>query len=217
MTADLDPERRLALAYVPRDRRPALAALWRLDVTLGSVLATGSDPMISRIRLAWWREALERLDRERPPAEPMLETVARDLIPAGIGGAELAAMEEGWAALTEPVLERHDLDTYAEKRGGLLFRHSAWLLGEGRAAIGEAGERWALVDLARRSGAAEDARAAIEAANGRSGEPAQWPRRLRPIGMLASLADRDIARGHPEPQGSPARIWRMLRHRLTGR
>ena len=66
-----------------RRARPRVEALWRLDVTLGAVLATGREPMVSRIRLAWWREALERLDREPPPAEPVLQALAAHVLPAG--------------------------------------------------------------------------------------------------------------------------------------
>jgi hypothetical protein len=36
----LDPDRTLALAYVPAARRPAVEALWRLDAALASVLST---------------------------------------------------------------------------------------------------------------------------------------------------------------------------------
>jgi phytoene synthase len=217
VTAELDPERALALAYVPPAVRPALDALWRLDVTLGSVLATGSEPMISRIRLAWWREALERIDRDKPPAEPMLEAVARDLLPAGVRGEELGEMEAGWVVLTDASLSPEDLSAYAEARGSRLFRLSARLLGEDLAGVGEAGARWALVDLARRSGRDDEVRSAIAAASAQGRGRESWPRRLRPLGMLAVLAERDIARGRPEAQGSPGRIWRMLRHRLTGR
>src|ERR1700760_3804181 len=76
MTPDLDPDRRLALAYAPARARPALEALWRLDVTLGAVVARAREKMVARIRLAWWREALERLDAAPPPAEPLLEALA---------------------------------------------------------------------------------------------------------------------------------------------
>jgi phytoene synthase len=217
MAMDLDPERRLALVYVPRARRGALEALWRLDVTLGAVLATGSEPMISQIRLAWWREALEKLDRERPPAEPVLEALARKVIPAGVAGAELAAMEEGWTALIAPgALRQEELRHYAQARGGRLFALSARLLGAEAPAVEAAGESWALIDLARRSGDAAEARAAVAAAG--SWQTAErWPPALRPLGMLAALARRDAARGLPlEPQGSPVRMLRMLRHRLTG-
>ncbi len=62
---NLDPDRTLALSYVPAKARPALEALWRLDATLGAVLSTGREPLISQIKLAWWRDSLEKLDRER--------------------------------------------------------------------------------------------------------------------------------------------------------
>ena len=106
--------------------------------------------MVSRIRLAWWREALERLDHAPPPAEPVLQALAAHVLPL-VSGAELAAMEEGWAALLdEGLLDSESLDRHAACRGGLLFRYSARLLGEAEAAE-PAGERWALVDLARHS------------------------------------------------------------------
>ena len=62
-----------------------------------------------------------------------------------------------------------------------------------------------------------EARAALAAAS-RHVEHSQWPRPLRPLGMLAALARRDLARGpdRRERPGAPARMIRMLRHRLTG-
>lgn len=218
MTPDLDPERRLALAYVAPARRPAIAALWGLDVALGKVLATGTDPTISRIRLAWWRESLEKLDVAPPPAEPVLQAVARQVLQAGVTGAELAEMEQGWATLAGPgPLTEDDLADYARERGGLLFAYSARLLGEPAIEVRSAGEGWALVDLARRSGDPAEARSALAAAHGTP--LGDWPRALRPLGMLAVLARRDVGRGAEqfERQGSPGRMLRMLRHRLTGR
>ncbi|HEX8534003.1 MAG TPA: hypothetical protein VF662_07535, partial [Allosphingosinicella sp.] len=58
----LDADRALVLTYVPAARRAAVGALWRLDVALGAVLAGGREPMISRIKLAWWRDSLVKLD-----------------------------------------------------------------------------------------------------------------------------------------------------------
>src|SRR5687768_12527122 len=111
---DLDPDRILALSYVPAKRRAAVGTLWRLDSALGAALAGGREPMISRIKLAWWREALEKLDREPAPAEPLLQAVAEQLLPAGVGGAELALMEEGWAILASPeALTPDELTAYA--------------------------------------------------------------------------------------------------------
>lgn len=215
----LDPDRTLALAYVPAARRPAVEALWRLDAALASVLATGREPLISRIRLAWWREALEKLDRERAPDEPVLKALARLVLPAGVTGAELSAMEAGWEVLliSEP-LSAADLRLYASARGGLLFRYTAHLLGERLpdADIEAGGGAWALADLARNSADATDAEGAITAA--RLVRPGRWPVRLRPLGMLAVLAARDAEPGRPrwELQGAPRRMLRMVRHRITG-
>ncbi|WP_114951281.1 squalene/phytoene synthase family protein [Sphingosinicella terrae] len=218
MTLDLDPERRLALAYVPAARRAAVEALWRLDVALADVLATGRDPMISRIRLAWWRESLEKLDREPPPPQPVLEAVSVHLLSAGLPGAALAGLEEGWAVLADAEsLDADALETHAVRRGGLLFALSARLLGGDPAAAAGSGEAWALVDLARHSSRQEEAEASLEAAR-RRGDRRPWPVALRPLGMLAALARGDAEAGLPlAPQASPRRMLRMIGHRLTGR
>lgn len=214
--AELDPERILALAYVPAAKRPALEALWRLDATLGAVLATGSEPMVTRIRLAWWREALERLDRETPPAEPLLQALAAYVLPVGVTGAELAAMEEGWDALIVPgTLAAEDVALHGRARGGGLFALSARILG-GDFAVGPAGERWALVDLARHSANPVEVDQALTLARALPDDE-QWPKSLRPLGMLSVLAARDAVRNTPERQGSPVRMLRMLVHRLFGR
>lgn len=217
MSSDLDPDRILALAYVPARRRAAVGALWRLDSALAAALAGGREPIIARIKLAWWREALERLDREPAPAEPVLREAAGHLLPL-LSGAELAEMELGWAVLPSAgILTAADLAAYARGRGGLLFRYSARLLGAEVDGLEPAGEAWALVDLARHCATAEDSDVALAAARERR-LPRRWPKRLRPLGMLAALAerDRDPARPPWEPKGAPARIWRMLRHRITG-
>jgi phytoene synthase len=215
---DLDADRTLALTYVPSRRRAALGALWRLDSALGAALAGGREPMISRIKLAWWREALERLDKQPAPAEPVLRELAEHVLPAGIGGAELAEMEEGWAILAgSEALSTDDLATYARARGGGLFRHSSRILGGCETAVEEAGAAWALVDLARRCGTSDDADIALAAARQRT-LPRHWPSSLRPLGMLAILAARDLDPARPpwEARGAPARMWRMFRHRISG-
>lgn len=207
-----------ALGAAPASVRASLQALWALDEALGRVLASGRDPMISRIRLAWWREALERLDREPAPKEPVLEGLALHVLSRGVAGAELAEMEEAWGTiLHDQPIEPGDLETYAAKRGALLFRFSSVLLGGSGPQVEQAGEAWALVDLARHSIERHDIDAALAAARARR-LPRRWPRPLRPLGMLAVLAARDLARGPSawEEAGAPPRTARMLRHRLTG-
>lgn len=218
MTAEFDADRLLALAYAPAAARPALEALWRLDVSFASVLAAGRDRMVGRIRLAWWREALETLDRESAPPEPVLRALQAHVLPAGIAGAGLAAMAEGWGILlADEPLDGGALAAYAAARGGLLFAFSARLLGAPDHAVGGAGAAWALVDFARHSSSPAETALALEEA-ARIADVARWPRRLRPLGMLSVLTLRDLRRGAGswESPGSPGRMLRMLRHRLTG-
>jgi phytoene synthase len=216
--AELDRDQILALSYIPARVRPAVEALWVLDATLAAVLTSGRDPLLSQIKLAWWRDALEQLDGGKPPAEPALEAVAAHVLPRGITGIELAAMEVGWTLLLTPdPLTADELDRFAAHRGGLLFRYGARLLGGAFIDVEAGGQAWALIDLARHSGSEVDAEAAIAAAAARRW--GRWPSRLRPLGMLAALAQRDSEPGRVrwEEPGAPPRMLRMLRHRLTGR
>jgi phytoene synthase len=210
---NLDPDRQLALAYVPAATRPAVEALWSLDASLAAILATGSQPMISQLRLAWWRDALERLDSAPAPAEPVLRALAAHVLPK-VSGAELAAMEEGWLALLSgQALTEEELARYAALRGGLLFGYSARLLGGPDFPVARAGALWALADLARHSRRADEVKMPPPESQMR------WPRTLRPLGMLAMLARRDLERlgRKPEKAGSPARMLRMIRHRIGGK
>ncbi len=219
-----DPERALAIQHARAAARPALAALFLLDHRFGTILAGTGEPQIGAMRLIWWREALERLDASPAPAEPLLTTVAETLLPLGISGAELAAMEEGWMALLEgdppdaELIARH-----GEERGARLFLLAGRILGEEAVSpdglLADAGAGWALADLARRlrspvgaAGARDQAVKRLEIIADR-----RWPRSLRPLGMLAMLARRDAQASSPERRGAPGRLLRMLRHRLTGR
>ncbi len=216
MTIELDPERALALAYVPAARRPALEALWQLDAAFASVLATGREPMVTRIRLAWWREALERLDAAPPPAEPLLEALAAHVLPAGVSGMALSAMADGWDTIVGAEAPDADaLDQHGRARGAVLFALSARLLGA-EAEVDSAGQAWALVDLARHSSSAQEATAAMAAARARH-VPSRWPVALRPLGMLAVLAERDLHATTLGKQGGPSRLLRMIWHRMSGR
>lgn len=191
-----DRDRWLACLYAPDRAQPGLMTLFALDLELGQVVATTTEPMIGQIRLAWWREALEGLDVGRVPAQPLLAAVAETLVPHDVTGAELAGLEDRWVELigSEAVPDSHVAG------GGLLFALAARLLG-GEEALGRRlGEAWVLADGA--------------------GLP-PVSKALRPLLGLVRLAERDAARaraGEPrEVRGSLPRQWRLLRAVLTGR
>jgi phytoene synthase len=207
------PERELILAYAPPAGRAALAALLMLDDALAALLRTTREPAIGQIRLAWWREALAKLDSAPPPAEPVLQAIAA----SGLGGGALTPIVHGWEVLIEAEqLDTAALERFGEGRGALFV-----LAGEAMGAAGdplrEAGKGWALADLARHLAPPEEAAEAramamrlLDAAAG-----ARWSRNGRALGAMVHLARRDLAR---DQENAPlSRISRLLWHRWTGR
>ena len=216
-----DPDRTIMLAHLPSAARNAVAALWRLDLKGAEILRTTSEPLIGQMRLTWWHDALAGLDRGPAPAEPLLIAAAERLLPAGIVGNRLAAVMVGWEPLLNPLpWTAEALAEHAVVRGGGLFAILADLLGAADERVAQAGQGWALVDIARHVG---DEATRIEALAQAKGmlAPAlagRWPRPLRPLGLLARFAEQDRAAGAPPARGgSPARMLTALRFRLVGR
>jgi 15-cis-phytoene synthase len=197
-------DRDLVRLYWPVALRPAFDALFAIDDALSEVVASSTQPALGAIRLAWWRDALGRLDHHPPPPEPRLQAAAAELLPLGVSGAALAPIAEGWAALFEEVRE----PVLIGERGTALFAAGATLLGRNDPQAIESGRFFALGDAARRGLAPVlDYRL----------KPFRASRSLRPLTGLALLALRDLRHGEPfEPEATPARAWALARHRLTG-
>lgn len=167
---------------------------------MAEVVMNATQPALAAVKLAWWAEALERLDGAGPPAEPRLQAAAAELLPRGLRGSELARLEAGWRAL----LDEHPDEVAVAERGAVLFGLAARLLEAGHPDLEEAGHRFALRDAARRK--------LLTEADGSS--PAfRSPRALRPLTALAALAERPLN----ESEATPGRAWTLLRHRITGR
>ncbi|MBC9031606.1 hypothetical protein IAG41_04300 [Sphingomonas sp. JC676] len=222
MTEEQDPERALILVYAPAEGRAALAALLALDDALAALLRSTTQPAVGQLRLAWWREALARLDTQPPPAEQVLQGLAANLLPLGISGASLVPIVHGWEVLIEEdALGEDALRRFGEGRGSL-FEAAGRTLGAGPGdPLVEAGRGWALADLAHNLDTAEEAAGAralaaplLEAATSR-----KWSRNGRALGALAHRARLDLALEHgaPAPVGAPRRVMRLFWHRITGR
>lgn len=182
--------------YAPAPVRPALFALFALDLELANIVATTTEPMIGEIRLAWWRDALVALDTAPPPAQPLLQALAAHALPRGITGADLAGLEDRWLGL----IGSDDVPDSHIAGGGHLFALAARLLG-GDPALGDIlGQAWAA---------------------GQGADLPRIPAALRPLLGLMRLAARDAARARaatpPEPRGSPGRQLRLLRAIAFGR
>jgi len=213
VTAIKDPERALALSYAPPDRRAGLTALFALDAALGHVLRTTREPMVGQMRLAWWREALARLDTAPPPAEPVLQALAADVLPRGPTGDALAAIVDGWemlfGSIDELAIERH-----GQLRGVTLFEQAGVVLGCSGDPLADAGAGWALADLAAHLSDPALATRARDAARPLLARATaqRWSRAGRALGALTHSARLDLA-----GPATPRRVARLAWHRLTGR
>lgn len=172
-------------------------------------MAGTTEPAVGAIRLAWWREALERLDNAPPPAEPRLAAVAEHCLPRGVTGAMISKIEDGYAALLD---QEPDMGRIG-KGGAAMFAAVAGLIGEDDPKLGEAG---ALAMLARTRGlCSEEVKpAALDHMRNLRGHRFAAP--LRPLTNLARLAARDFLRRAPEAEATPGRAFAMLSHRLSG-
>lgn len=213
-----DPERNLALSYAPSSGRAGLAALLALDDALARLLRTTREPALGQMRLAWWREALEKLDRAPAPAEPVLRTLEADVLRHGVTGAALVPIVHGWEVLIEEeVLDAPAMRRFGEGRGRLFVVAGA-LLGSRGDPLDAAGQGWALADLARNLDAEAERATARDMATPllHAAADARWSREGRALGALAHLARLDLADA-PRAPGAPSRVGRLLWHRLTGR
>ena len=202
-------DRDLVRLHWPVELRPAFDALFGIDDALADVVTSSTQPALGAIRLAWWREALERLDSSPPPPEPRLQAVAAELLSRGVSGRMLAELEDGWATLLD---EQPDIERIGA-RGAKLFTIGAKVLGGSDPMLDPAGRLYACELMKRRHLASlpfptEEMRIL-------SGH--HFARRLRPLTALARLAARDVKQEPAiEPEATPGRAAALLSHRLFG-
>lgn len=208
----------LALSFVAAPQREALTSLFALDTRLRSIAESTSQAMIGQLRLAWWRDALVRLDDAPPPAEPLLQRIATDCLSAGLTGGALSEVVDGWEAF---VVEPDDIDTFAERRGAVLFRLVGTMLARNLTVkaipsfVSDAGRAWALYDgsqlvsdPATRTVMTDRAKTVAVRAFAKT-----WSANLRPLGILLLLVRSEI-----DPRRSRlSDLLRLIRFRLIGR
>src|SRR5690349_159115 len=161
-----DRDRFLAALFAPEPQRRGLLALLAFDHELARTRTVTREPMLARIRLEWWREAVaeaagEGKPRAQPIVESLSETVRRHGLPQQRMLDLIDAREEEIEGALDVVSAGHAL---ADLQLGVLGVTSeatrqaahavgaAWLMGEGP-------ERAALLAEARRHRAAADAAA----------------------------------------------------------
>jgi phytoene/squalene synthetase len=146
-----DRDRFLAALFAPEPQRRGLLALLAFDRELARTRTVTREPMMARIRLQWWREAVaEAASAARPRAQPIVESLSETVRRHGLAAQDLIAVIDAreeeidgpldvvrtghaFADLQLAVLDVQDTDTQRAARAV----GAAWLMGEGpeRAAL----------------------------------------------------------------------------------
>lgn len=140
-----DRDRFLAALFAPEPQRRGLLTLLSFDHELARTRTVTREPMLARIRLEWWREAVaEAAGQGKPRAQPIVEALSEtvrghalpeqrllDLIDAREeeieGALDVVAAGHALADLQLGVLAVTD----AASRDAARAVGAAWLMGEG--------------------------------------------------------------------------------------
>ena len=166
------------------------------------MVGTSTQPALGAIRLAWWRDSLERLDQAPPPPEPRLQACAQQLLPRGVNGEQLGKIADGYAALFDEVPDPAQIAA----AGAALFESAAQLLGSGDPLLGRAGSQYGMARTHRLGLLAASAKPDTGLLEHR------FAKKLRPLTGLARLAVRDLRRARTSSprlrRRAPRPSWR---------
>lgn len=190
----LPPEAELALVWSVPKVRGALSMAFHLDRRLARIVGRTQEPMLGQMRLAWWREALNKPVTQRPRGDAVLD---------GLGHqwegreASLVQMVDGWEVLvTAQSLGRAEADVFAAGRGAFFAGLSDAPVSDALLArLAAAGRRWALADAAARVSDPAERALLVEAGLALTVSGRRLARGLGGLAVLEALAVRALARG----------------------
>lgn len=150
-----DNDRFLCTLFAPPAEREALAALYAFNLEIARVRESVREPMLGRMRLQWWRDAIEGICGGAPQREPVAQALAAAVNRFGLGREHLDRLIEAREFDLEdrPPATLDDLVAYAEGTGAPLVKLSAEVMGVrdagAMAAAEDLGAAWALTGLIR--------------------------------------------------------------------
>jgi phytoene synthase len=152
-----DHDRYLATLFAPEPARDALMALYAFGADVARIPEAVSEPMMGEIRLQWWRDALDTVERGERTGNPVadgLGAAMRDYAlpkPILVSVIDARAFDLSGGAMPDmPALQ-----AYLQKTAGNLFALAARIVAGGAhdsdadRAAREAGQAWGLTGLLR--------------------------------------------------------------------
>lgn len=129
-----DPDRAVAIAFAPLDRRRYLGALYAFDAETARIRQVVSQPLPGEIRLQWWRDRidahaadpLEAGGQGSPVAQALLETITRFDLPADAVRTLLDARI--FDLYDDPMPRRAEFEAYAGETASAIFILASMIL-----------------------------------------------------------------------------------------
>ena len=204
---------RLALSYAPASARPATLALLALDTRLAGVAMGGGEPMLTQIKLAWWRDRLGEPCDQWPEGEPLLAAL-RDTVGECSG---LAPVVDGWESLLAEQPDEQEWQEFAKGRAALWEVLARQLGGDATGVVASPARTWALVDLALGMQSGSERASIINAAQAQERKGLYLPRALRPLAVLHALSRRALAGERTALLDGPGAMLLAMRVGISGR
>jgi phytoene synthase len=150
-----DRDRFLCAMFAPASRREYLFALYAFNLEIARVRETVTEPLIGRMRLQWWRDALDSIHRGAGPNHPVARALAETIAACPVSRGHFETLIDCREAdmRDEPFETLNELIAYAEGTSVPLVRLSLEALGvsdePSHAAARGVGKAWALSGLMR--------------------------------------------------------------------
>jgi hypothetical protein len=178
---ETDRDRFLGALFAPEPARRDLLALLAFDHELARTPLVTSEPMLARIRLQWWREAVREAAQEgKPRAQPIVESLSETIGRHGFDPEKLvAAIDARETAVDGPL----DVERTARSFADLQLAVLGVIDAETRAAVREVVQARLTADLGERAALLASARA----------RRAKIDRRALPILLPALTLDRALS------------------------
>jgi phytoene synthase len=187
-----DRERFLCALFAPEDRREALFALYAFNHEVAKTREVVTEPMLGRIRLEWWREAIDGIYAGTPRQHEVAEALAAPVARHRLEKAHFEALIEAREQDLEPEVPATlaALEAYAEGTSGELVVLALEILGAGEAeAAGRhVGIAYALAGLLRA--------VPFHARARRTYLPAEFGDQLSAVEAVAAAARRHLDAAH---------------------
>jgi len=184
---------RIALGYTPLSHRAMLATFFAFDRRLGKLLARTAEPTLGQLRLAWWREALNKPVALRAKGDLVLDSISQHWAGKELLLLPLIDCWETFAVSEE--LSSDILHFFAFNRSKPLLSLFEFSKQGDKARAESAAFRWALADAAAHVSDEGERMQIVAVARSRTSSGGSIPRFARGLAVLDALSTRALARG----------------------